>query len=327
MSDSRIRRLLEAGAVEGIKETSDGFTARCPFHDTRDGTPFTINARAGHKSFGRWQCWSCKAAGNLFGLARRLFRRVSSPRDFARLLAELPRPEAPPPEELPVWPSFDERGEEEPTLSEATLGVYDWCPAYMVERGFDVAVMRHFDIGFDQAAQRVTIPVRNAGGRLVGISRRATHADQQPKYLHDVPTGRYLYNLHDALEAARELPRSVPVYAVEGQLDVLWLVQLAVNERQPTRLAVGTLGTSLSSQNCDDLVTCFGDRPLVLAFDNDDAGRFAQRKAAEALLPRVRDLGILSYPTADPGELTARDFQVSALVPALDWLLRDGAAV
>lgn len=55
--------------------------------------------------------------------------------------------------------------------------------SYIIEsKGFCKDTLKMFNIGFDQKTNRLTIPIRDFNGELVGIKGRATLQDQMPKY-------------------------------------------------------------------------------------------------------------------------------------------------
>ena len=55
-------------------------------------------------------------------------------------------------------------------------------PKLLLKAGFDKAVLKEFDVGFDACNLRITFPVRNASQDLVAIYGR-TVIDEEPKYI------------------------------------------------------------------------------------------------------------------------------------------------
>ncbi|KZZ08677.1 DNA primase [Erythrobacter sp. HI0077] len=130
---------------------------------------------------------------------------------------------------------------------------------------------------------RITVPVHDAGGRIVGFGARATPeapADAA-KYLNSPDSeifdkGRLLFNLHRAAPAIRSAKRAV---VVEGYFDVIALAGVGVAE------AVAPMGTALTEDQMTRLWRL--TRRPVLMFDGDAAGRKAARRACERALPGI----------------------------------------
>jgi DNA primase len=141
-------------------------------------------------------------------------------------------------------------------------------PALLVEAGLAVAGDRG---PYDRMRGRITFPIRDAEGRIVGFGGRVT-GEGQPKYLNSPETplyqkGRILYGAH----LARAVWRTRPPVLVEGYFDVIACHQAGVTE------AVAPLGTGLTVDHARFLAR-HADA-AVLAFDRDAAGRQAAERA------------------------------------------------
>ena len=143
------------------------------------------------------------------------------------------------------------------------LGVYDRCPVYMLNRGFTKSTLRQWDVGYDVERRRVTIPVWSKDRRLVGITKRAVDEDVEPRYKHlYFEKSRLLYGEH----LVSDVTEAEPLIVVESQMSVLWLYQSGI------RNAVSTLGSQVSLNQIERIAKYPW---VVLAFDEDDAGRKA----------------------------------------------------
>lgn len=282
-----IHDVLESCGVEGIEETSEGFTACCPFHE--DSKPsWNINGENG-----LWKCHGCGEKGNFIQLVSRLMD-IPMQEAKARYLRCLD------------WPMLRDRADEteveNPPLDERILIPYSaQCPRYMLDRGFKKSFLRQHEIGYDPEAMRVTIPVRDGEGRLIGITRRATLASQQPKYLHSTfKKSKVLYLGHKLVDMRGRI-----VVITEGQLDALrlqFLIDSGFEDALDKARAVATLGASLSPHQAK--LIAYSDAVPVLAYDNDPAGELGTEQAIEALLAKgIRTMYRLRYPTKDPGDL------------------------
>ncbi len=57
-------------------------------------------------------------------------------------------------------------------LDETILDQYRLAPMKLVESGYEMETLRHFEVGFDTRNLNITFPLRNVYGELVGISGR-----------------------------------------------------------------------------------------------------------------------------------------------------------
>jgi DNA primase len=152
---------------------------------------------------------------------------------------------------------------------------------------------------------RITIPIHDARGRLVGFGGRVWpgRRGEMPKFVNspDGPAfdkGRTLFNLHRAAGAARPAAEN-RLIVVEGYFDVISLSRAGIGA------CVAPMGTALTEKQ---LERCWRvhHRPILL-FDGDAAGRKAAVRAAKLALPALgpgRELGIALLPDGkDPDDL------------------------
>lgn len=131
---------------------------------------------------------------------------------------------------------------------------------------------------YDRFRGRVTWPIRDAAGEVIGFgARRLFDDDQGPKYLNTPETSLYrkaqvLYGL-DA--ARRAIATSKRVVVVEGYTDVM-----AMHLAGETT-AVATCGTAFGPEQAWVLRELVGvEGEAVLCFDGDAAGQVAGERAA-----------------------------------------------
>jgi len=150
---------------------------------------------------------------------------------------------------------------------------------------------------YDRFRGRVTFPIRNSRGRIIGFGGRVIGAGE-PKYLNSPETplfekGRELYGLFEARQAIREAGRAL---VVEGYMDVVALAQHGV------AYAVATLGTACTPAHVQKL-TRQTDH-VIFCFDGDAAGRRAAWRALENSLALAADDKLFSFlflpPEHDP---------------------------
>ena len=145
-----------------------------------------------------------------------------------------------------------------------------------------LAVRRDTGTHYDRFRDRVTFPIRDRRGRVVGFGGRVV-GEGEPKYLNssDGPVfqkGRELYGLYQVLRGRGGRPARLVV--VEGYMDVAALAEFGID------YAVATLGTAATRDHVQQLYRSTGE--VVFCFDGDRAGRDAAWRALEQALPLMR---------------------------------------
>jgi DNA primase len=131
---------------------------------------------------------------------------------------------------------------------------------------------------YDRYRHRITFPIHDRNGRIIGFGGRAIDDDQKPKYLNSPETilfqkNRELYGLHAAIQKEHSRPY---IIVVEGYMDVIALAQHGVDN------AVATLGTATSTYHIQLLSK--HTKKIVFCFDGDQAGQKAAWRALESSL-------------------------------------------
>jgi len=163
---------------------------------------------------------------------------------------------------------------------------------------------------YDRFRGRITFPIRNSRGQLVGFGGRVIGAGE-PKYLNSPETplfekGRELYGLFEARQAIRESGRAL---VVEGYMDVVALAQHGVG------YAVATLGTACTPAHVQKLVRQTAQ--VIFCFDGDSAGRRAAWRALENSLALTSDdkrFSFLFLPAEHDPDSYIREFGRDAFV-------------
>ena len=195
-----------------IKE--DFVAAACPFHKGgQESHPsFWINRENGY-----WGCFACEARGSgLKWLLKELgvgSVSIDSQLDEAERQAKKTEGIRKLREKVKNRRSF--KGDF--ILPDALLGVFDFLPLDLVDQGFTKETLRSHDVGFDKRNDRITFPIRDLFGNLIGISGRATMVGDEPKYL--VYNGRRMI---DGKEVKGELGAWYPGYSNDGVRNHLW---------------------------------------------------------------------------------------------------------
>lgn len=132
---------------------------------------------------------------------------------------------------------------------------------------------------YDRYRQRITYPIHDRNGRIIGFGGRSIDDDQKPKYLNSPETvifqkGRELYGLHQLLTHHHSIKN---ILIVEGYMDVIALAQHGITN------VVAALGTATSAYHIQLLSK--HTQQLIFCFDGDAAGKKAAWRALENSLP------------------------------------------
>lgn len=152
----------------------------------------------------------------------------------------------------------------------------------------------------DRFRGRITFPLADARGRVLGFGARALREGQRPKYLNTSENelyhkGRQLFGLDRARAAAAKAGR---VVVVEGYTDVLALHQVGITE------AVAIMGTALTQEQLAELSHVA--KRVYLALDADRSGQEAMLRTARGADKRKLELAVVDMPEgADPADLVA----------------------
>jgi DNA primase len=150
-------------------------------------------------------------------------------------------------------------------------------------------------------SDRLTIPIRNKSGRVVGFGARVISDDDGPKYINSPESSifkksKLLFNLNRAKKSIDSLNY---VIVVEGFFDVISLYEAGIEN------VVGTLGTSLTGIQLKLLRDITEN--ILFFFDSDEAGQKATFRAVEMAEQLGLSTAVVQTPKfKDPGELLVK---------------------
>jgi DNA primase len=151
---------------------------------------------------------------------------------------------------------------------------------------------------YDRFRSRITFPIRDQRGRVLGFGARALSRDSKPKYLNS-PEGelyRKSHTLYGIDRARGPIAKARRAIVVEGYTDVLALHQAGVEE------AVAIMGTAITPEQLSMLAGLTDS--VVLALDADRAGADAMIRAQRVAGGRGLELRVAAMPEGeDPADM------------------------
>lgn len=282
----------------------------CPFHSEKTGS-FTVYPES--QSF---YCFGCGAGGDSIGFIRRIENLEYV--EAIKLLAQRARMTVPEDAREDTAAKLKTRILE--MNREAARFYYDRlidkegdaALRYLLGRGLSPKTIKHFGLGYapaqwsslcdmlakkgyhfdemeaaclarkgkngsyyDVFRDRVMFPIIDLRGNVIGFGGRKMTGDG-PKYYNspDTPVFKKTKNLF-ALNFAKKNGKLPYLILCEGYMDVIAMHQAGFTQ------AVASLGTSLTSDQCR-LAASYTDE-AILAYDSDEAGQKATRRAINLL--------------------------------------------
>jgi DNA primase len=158
---------------------------------------------------------------------------------------------------------------------------------------------------FDRFARRVTFPILDHQGRVVGFTARILPGDPKEgstgKYINSPETDIYHKSkvLFGYYQAKKSILEKKHVVIVEGNMDVIMLHQAGHTQ------SVGVSGTACTPTHIE-LIARLTDE-VVLAYDQDSAGQSALHKTALLAINRGLNVSVVHYTEKDPADIIAKD--------------------
>jgi len=311
-------------AQKYLKRVTNGggneIMATCPFHQSDNPRGYSVTLSM-NLSTGLFICHSCKTKGNLRQFLHMMgVPRASVDKQYGVVLEELSSKAS---ERL--LQKQDPRKPKMPTddpLPESILGLFDKCPIDLLNEGFEEDTLRKFDVGFDDKHMRITYPLRDLAGRLVGISGRSvTGAPSKYKVYstewqafglppRTINKSALIWN-YDRVYPEVYFSLNEPVVLVEGFKGVMWLHQAGIK----TALALLTSNLSDAQQW---LLEHLGGVVYIM-LDNDAAGTKGTQQVAERLSQSLQvKIATYNKEAAQPTDLSPEEV-VKAVDNAQDY--------
>jgi len=266
--------ILKLAGLLGIKAARGrgaNILLQCPFAEITGGHASADDARPSFSVLvddagpSACNCFGCGTRGTLVSVLAKAARKHDG---FDEALAFAKRVEKYDLERgleraLHHGPRIREREGEGAALSRTLARFVRACqvhvPGYALERGLTRHEIERWNVGLDVFEYRVTFPVWDRDGSLVGVMGRTVVEGVEPKYLayHQFSTGEHFYGEHDLDMTVDE------AVIVEGGLDTIVTRRFHPN-------ALGLLGLRLTPEKRKKLKKWFSSVTLLL--DSDAAG-------------------------------------------------------
>lgn len=306
-----VESALVALEIQVLSVGSEEIRGVCPMHYELTGKRGSLGDWYINIESGQHHCWSCDYRGNLMGLVRDLTgldpwhaRKWLADQGIAQITEEdlVPR----------HLRASNKTNPEEMEINEAHLAVFKPVPEEECEkRDLDPEVADEYEIlwgapprlrGSDPLEPGWIVPIRTSTGGFMGYQYKSG------SFVRNLPTGvekrHTLFGLHLVEPDERAL------IVVESPLDVVRIATAGYGN------AVATYGASVSPEQISLLAdNC---RTLILAMDNDIAGKQAHRTLRAHLESRLKILlfdysgtvgsGINGW-AKDPGDMNDKQIQ------------------
>lgn len=279
--------MIQSVAPDRIADAKFGSTnilIRCPYHKGGQEKTPSLSVKLDAPVF---FCHACKENGHL----TKLLTKLGMPKDLARssvdntVFADTGTSHRIGSSRWRLYPGGNPyRGKF--ILDDDFLDDYRLMPVSLREAGFEKRTLRHFDVGFDTSRLRITYPLRNIFGELVGVSGR-TVIGEEPRYkiyrselvsrgaapleydLNSVKKG-LLWHGHAVIPILFK-DRDLPIIITEGFKAAMWTWQSGYND------VVALTGSYLTDEHAN-LLSVLGC-PVILFLDNNEAGITGTYKA------------------------------------------------
>ena len=249
--------LLKSYGIENIKHRHHYIQCNCPFHD--DKSP----SAAFYLDKNLFICFTCRTTVDVYGFIA-LMENIPVSEVKTKYSGELSKKMLINNIKKKIKEfNIENVNEKIKYYDDSILNNFTSDYSYMVNRGFNEEILKDFEVGYYPGRKMVSLPVRDTTNKLVGVYGRVTY-DNKAKYMPIVPVrgfpkSKVLYGLNKV--------EGDTLILVEGNLDVIKAFQ------EGFRYAAAIQGCFISKVH-ESLISKRFNK-LILALDNDDAGKIA----------------------------------------------------
>lgn len=265
--------------------------ALCPFHQDRNPS-FRFNMRRGV-----YICYSCGAKGGIGRFLNHFGASYQEPPVTMEMLnmqiAYLER-------NLAMHGSTTHVAHPWKYWPEVSLQRFAFPHDGWAQRGFDGPTVDSWGLGYDPVSDRLTLPLRDVYGRLLGVAYRRMDQTRYGKYVYpkNFPKKKNMFGSWKVREKTTDR-----VALVEGPTDVIRVQQAGIP-------ALGIYGSYFSDDHLI-LLHRLNIKTVVCFYDNDQSGRKAlasTKEVVDGIIISSVDWSEYKEGT-DPGGLPIQDIQ------------------
>lgn len=293
------------GASAEIQHNQDWVNSSCPLapwlHESGHDRQPSFGIKAEENEVSRFFCFTCKSSGSVLDLLK-LIADYSEDRSLLEQYEPTLTNEEFAGGPLPEW-NYTKPVRRSDRIRLVPLGeeyedLYD--PLDFEYRGVSLATAQRIGLGVggdSRGVSRIVFPVKGLNGELYGHTGRATDPDATPRIrdFHGLRKELLLLGLHT-------LPKDPPyVVLVEG----LFAYAKVLQAGEPV---VASMHANLTQHQAQWLIRI--NRPVVIFYDHDKAGRSGTKIAANRLINHVPVRRVVypkdTPPKTDPDDLDPR---------------------
>jgi len=173
-------------------------------------------------------------------------------------------------------------------VSEKVLTYYKpYANKIFTNEGIPPEIQNEFEIGYDLATHRITIPIRDELGTLVGVKGRIAFNTSEDKYIYLEPCAKshILYGLYNNYENIKKYNQ---VIIVESEKSVMKLMSygvfnaVAIGGHQLSKVQV----EKLTRLNVDEIIICYDEE--VCRENNGVINKKEYMKEVEKFIPQQK---------------------------------------
>lgn len=319
----------------------------CPFHDDHSPSMSISVSKQIYK------CFSCNAAGNVFTFVENYenvsfieavkivadkigynikgelsftpVNKYQKEYDLMNLTAKYFQNNLATKDGLLAKEYLLERGINDEVIKEFKIGLSKDDPTslvnFLLKKNYDIKMLEELGLVnisqnnyYDVFTRRITFPLCDPKGNIVGFSSRIYRGEEAAKYINTKETylykkGNNLFNYHLAKDEAK---KTGSLIIVEGQMDAIRVYISGLKN------VVALMGTALTKEQVDLIkkLRC----KVILCLDSDNAGEKATLVNGDILLKNNIAVGVVRLASAkDPDEYILKEgiesFQKNILAP------------
>lgn len=366
MERINVEDMLDKLGVNNVSQASAGnvqFSCPFPGHDHGDSTPsaYMNDGSKDESKTGLWKCHGCGREGNAVSFLAE--HENISRQDATRRLRDEYAPDFLRPKDG-IRAEFETRyaklRERRSNQGDTALVVLDWNEydrfhvgdwddytgdegpevAYMFDRGFTAHTLNTWQIGYDEISERITIPVCDRDGNLVGIKgrmwRKPRHK-REKKYqiLGDTEKtirrfgkryGFAPYEKSLIIFGAHMVPAGTRVLViVEGELDAITLWQMGIPAVCTGSAHLSDVQSKIIRSLCDEVVIWYDEgkagHNATWGYENSD--NEWKPGLVERLEPFMR-VRVVSDNSDDPNKLyvDGKQARIKRIIEDAEWSAR-----